>query len=648
MHKGPINYDKIISALAVLSEKSYTEEDVKETNHIYQTYLKDKYLSDISDPNHPAKIALSNATTSLNSLLAKWIEKIIALLGLPSDTSKKAKVRLIPYGSHRLEVNTIDGDVDALVLAPKFAERDKHFFGELPAILKEDSNVSDVQSIRDAYVPLIKFKYQNLSIDLIFASLDTTSLDDKLEKLKDDNILTNMDAEMKRSVNGFRVAEKILESVGNIENFRTTLKLVKLWAKSKSIYSNAMGYLGGISWSILVAKICQLFPNFKPNKLLMNFFKFYSEWQWEIYQVQIAEIQYKTFMPDNQWTPDEKSAMMVITPAFPCMNSTYNVSSTTLKVISAHLKEGWDIIFRGTNERKPVDWKKLFEKYEFFKSYYHFIEITIGSDSETREPYIKWRSLVESKLRYFTKGFEFFEFDKQLDIRPYPVPFECDNDTFKYGVSYYIGVKPNKDHENSAGRINFMAIAKEFLDNLTSFKKKEDKLRILYYKREQLPDHVFEKKERPKWATKEWVESRRTLSSEKSENEDSNAQNLGAMHNNMPIFPNMPHQVGMQQNNFTPFYHFPTFHTGQFIPNNTNVQNPNFMPMNFMYPYQFQQGKNSFIPPNNPGAGGANINNNNIRKPPGETLNNEQGITENTNNVDNVSNSSTKNSDESS
>lgn len=190
------------------------------------------------------------------------------------------------------------------------------------------------------------------------------------------------------------------------------------------------------------------------------------------------------------------------------------------------------------------------------------------------------------------------------------------------------------------------------MDNLTSFKKKEDKLRILYYKREQLPDHVFEKKERPKWATKEWVESRRTLSSEKSENEEPTAQNLGAMHNNMPIFPNMPHQVGMQQNNFPPFYHFPTFHTGQFMPNNTNVQNPGFMPMNFIYPYQFQQqqqqqqGKNNFIPP----TGGANINNPNARKPPGETLSNEQGIAENPN-VDNISNSnsqSTKNSDESS
>ena len=40
------------------------------------------------------------------------------------------------------------------------------------------------------------------------------------------------------------------------------------------------GYLGGISWAILVAKIVQLFPNLKANKLLKKFFKTYKIWEW--------------------------------------------------------------------------------------------------------------------------------------------------------------------------------------------------------------------------------------------------------------------------------------------------------------------------------------------------------------------------------
>jgi poly(A) polymerase len=43
-----------------------------------------------------------------------------------------------------------------------------------------------------------------------------------------------------------------------MEHFRTSLQFVKLWAKNKGIYTNKMGFLGGISWAIMTAKICQV------------------------------------------------------------------------------------------------------------------------------------------------------------------------------------------------------------------------------------------------------------------------------------------------------------------------------------------------------------------------------------------------------
>ena len=98
--------------------------------------------------------------------------------------------------------------------------------------------------------------------------------------LLDDNILRNCDKESIRSLNGCRVTDIILKLVPNTENFRTTLRVIKLWAKHRGIYSNVMGYLGGVAWAILTANICIICPYLSPNKLLNYFFRAYSEWDW--------------------------------------------------------------------------------------------------------------------------------------------------------------------------------------------------------------------------------------------------------------------------------------------------------------------------------------------------------------------------------
>jgi len=321
-------------------------------------------------------------------------------------------------------------------------------------------------------------------------------------------------------MNGPRNVDMIIQAVdvkedsSRISNFRTTLKLLKLWAKNRGIYSNAMGYVTGISLAILVAKICQLFPNLKPNKLIQKFFQFYSIWNWTEFPVIIDEIRtYENMEEFNnmQWydpkseigeekmnllKTDFASPMMVITPAFPVMNATRKVTKTHLNIMKEQFAIGKEIV-----SSKNIDWQKLFEKLDFFHEYYNFIEVSILANDE--KEFHKWVGLVESQMIMFTNLLEGYldyqDHPRKVQVHPYPNGFEHSDPTFKFCSSYYYGFKfllpPG---ENAAGESNFLElydITCKFLDKLDKRRKESQfhnvNIKIVHLTRPELPGCCF-------------------------------------------------------------------------------------------------------------------------------------------------------------
>jgi poly(A) polymerase len=92
-------------------------------------------------------------------------------------------------------------------------------------------------------------------IDLLYATMDFVPVN--IEKsLKEESFFNKLNLVSQNSLNGLLTCLNLTRSVPDQTKFRNTLKIIKFWAMRRCIYSHTLGYLGGISYAIMVAKIC--------------------------------------------------------------------------------------------------------------------------------------------------------------------------------------------------------------------------------------------------------------------------------------------------------------------------------------------------------------------------------------------------------
>ncbi|GAW81775.1 poly(A) polymerase PAP [Plasmodium gonderi] len=537
-----------------------TEEDLKKANDVIEL-LKGYNL-------YETEYALKKRERVLgmiNKLFHEFVIEISINQGINEEDAKHIHGNLYTFGSYRLGVITPNSDIDCIFLAPQNITREI-FFNEFYLKLQQDRNVRKLQSLPETYTPIIQFMYDDVDIDLLLATLPYRTLKDCYYSLDNDYILKNLDEVTVRSLNGIRVADLILSSVPNKEHFRNTLRFIKLWAKNRGIYSNILGFLGGISWALLTAKVCQLYPNYNVSQLICKFFRVYSIWNWK-YPVLIQNIKKYNNVDGLKnfpiWDPeknikDKLHVMPIITPAFPCMNSTHNVTYCTRSILIDEFKRAHAIInYMELNPGANVNflmnqingmvttangssaasannsiWTNILEPLDLFASYKHFLHIQIMATNELI--YNSWKGWIESKIRLLFKKLETIN---ELKIRPYPKFYVYKKDKFYHCSSFFIALVffLKNIYDNT---FNLSYAIRDFIEIVLNWPQKNKypncyKINISYQKKSQVMEFLSSVSSSAQTHQENTAENRQQNEDEPIKDERNSVQGSSNMHDQL-------------------------------------------------------------------------------------------------------------------
>ncbi|KZT71564.1 Poly(A) polymerase [Daedalea quercina L-15889] len=465
----------------------------------------------------------------LTSLVKKFVTKVGVTRGMSEAAASAAGGKIFTFGSYRLGVHGPGSDIDTLCVVPKHVSRED-FFEIFEDMLKETPGVTEASGVPEAYVPIIKTKINGVPIDLLMARLALSTIPEDLT-LQDDNLLRNLDERCVRSLNGSRVTDEILRLVPNVAVFRDSLRCIKLWAQRRAIYSNVNGFLGGVAWAMLVARICQLYPNAIAGAIVSRFFIIMYQWTWP-QPVLLKQIE-EGPLPVRVWNPkvypaDRSHRMPIITPAYPSMCATHNVTASTQMIMTKEFKKGSEIVDRVIVGK--AEWSELFAKHDFFHKYRYYLQIIASTRSP--ELQIKWSGTVESRIRQLVMKLEYVEsltlahpFIKGFDQVYYCLTAEevravaqgdvleavakrkkediegQETATVVYTTTFYIGLAIERQQPGSKGprKLDISYPTTEFTKLVKMWEKYNEPemgITVRHIKITALPDYVFDEGER--------------------------------------------------------------------------------------------------------------------------------------------------------
>mmetsp|Transcript_12711 Transcript_12711/g.23824 ORF Transcript_12711/g.23824 Transcript_12711/m.23824 type:complete len:823 (-) Transcript_12711:110-2578(-) len=443
----------------------------------------DSLLQEYSEQNIPLEsksgIQLRERVLDrMGQLCRAWIKSVCLKIPLPQDAVENAGGALYTSGSYRLGVHEPGADIDAILVAPNVCSRED-FFGSnyIPPDYDGESDLSKVRDpdslaerirrhpdvtnfvpVEGAAVPILTFDWEGVNIDLLFARLNSASVPKDFD-INDDKVLDGVDSATEKSLNGPRVTNLIAALVGGTpQRYQTFLKVVRCvrkWAKARGLYSNKMGYWGGVNINISVALVVQLYPNDCAASLLRKFFLVFKSWRWPnpVMLTKPHDAGFGLSVWSAHHVNHLRQVAPIITPAYPAMNSTLSVSRQTLQILHEEFCRGYEIMdniwkqHQGGELDSGDAFGELFETSDFFMTYPYYLSICIVGPNESDAQ--SWTGFVESRMRKLVSDM----LGKSLPlskIQLWPKKLEAciadrtallTHDQRKNSVTYFVGFK---------------------------------------------------------------------------------------------------------------------------------------------------------------------------------------------------------------
>uniref|UniRef100_A0A915NU36 polynucleotide adenylyltransferase n=1 Tax=Meloidogyne floridensis TaxID=298350 RepID=A0A915NU36_9BILA len=389
-------------------------EENEESNYNYEIF-------ELIELNKNNNKNINEIIKKLKNILNKWAEIF------------EADYEFLIGGSLMLEVNTKNSDIDAIYVVKEntkyfydeergeenlnndetkqLISRATQFFGPLNSkcLDNKEENCSDLsfycylcvqdkvnnlKRIRETRVPLLKFEFYGIDIDISYVQIPEEIKDNK--NWMDEALNNAMNNSLGRvfPLSGYKsnlIIKELLrkEEEQKMKIFRSALILLKIWAKNNSIYGNQFGFLSGTSMLIMLTKFYLLYPNTCSVLVIIDrFFLTFLTWNWprpfligaiddslihswridtELFSREITFLNKQGIEEDwvdvdkrdkiyikmeteklkenekgniERLEKHSKLIMPILTPAYPQQSSAFNVNYSTMKIIKQTIIEG--------------------------------------------------------------------------------------------------------------------------------------------------------------------------------------------------------------------------------------------------------------------------------------------------------------------